>query len=188
MASKIIALTGLSGSGKSEVAKYLQYGHGFTPVKFAGPLKAMLEAFYRYCGVSDDAILRKLEGDLKETPCPYLCGRTPRYAMQTLGTEWGRQLIGGNLWTNSWFSAVDSVDGPVVTDDCRFPNEVEAIRIMNGAIVKMKAAVRRREDSDHVSEQELHDGYCDRIIENDGGIGHLRASIDDIMYPLSGNS
>ena len=43
-----------------------------------------------------------IEGALKEVPCELLGGKTPRYAMQTLGTEWGRDTdqqdaVGGRL-------------------------------------------------------------------------------------------
>jgi hypothetical protein len=185
MATKILALTGPAGSGKSEAAKYLSYGHGFTPVKFAGPLKAMLAGFYRACGLNDDEIDRKLEGDLKEVSCPFLCGQTPRYAMQTLGTEWGRKLMGDGLWTNAWAAKVAKVDGPVVTDDCRFPNEAWLVGCHEGEVVKLKPAIARRETSDHVSEEGIPDSQCSHIINNDDGIGKLRAAIDGVLYPLS---
>ncbi|MBY5581846.1 hypothetical protein [Rhizobium leguminosarum] len=157
-------------------------------MKFAGPLKAMLSAFYRACGLNDDEIDRKIEGDLKEVSCPYLCGQTPRHAMQTLGTEWGRRLIGDNLWINAWHSKVEKVAGPVVTDDCRFPNEAVALHHKDGDLIKLKPAVSRRATSDHVSEEGVHDDYCHHIVHNDEGIGKLRASIDAILYPLSGSS
>lgn len=157
-------------------------------MKFAGPLKAMLSAFYRACGLNDDEILRKMEGDLKEVSCPYLCGKTPRYAMETLGTEWGRMLIGPNLWIDAWHAKVDKTEGPVVVDDCRFPNEAEYTRMWDGPVVKLKPAVQRRAQSTHVAEAGIPDSQCDHIIHNDEGIGKLRASIDEILYPLSGSS
>ncbi|MGV1762806.1 deoxynucleotide monophosphate kinase family protein [Rhizobium rhizogenes] len=157
-------------------------------MKFAGPLKAMLAGFYRACGLDDDEIHRKLEGDLKEEPCQHLCGKTPRHAMETLGTEWGRKLIGGNLWTNAWFAKVERTAGPVVVDDVRFVNELEHTRMYDGHSVKLKPAVQRRAKSSHVAEAGIPDSQVDHIIENDSGIGKLRASIDAILYPLSGHS
>lgn len=74
----VVALSGLAGSGKSTLADYLIQRHGYTRVKFAGPLKAMCRAM----GM-DEA---QIEGHLKEVPSPHLQGRTPRYVMQTLGT------------------------------------------------------------------------------------------------------
>lgn len=128
----IIALTGYAGSGKSTAAKHLVDRHGFTLVKFAGPLKSML----RCLGLGD----REIEGDLKEQPHPVLCGQTPRRAMQTLGTEWGRNLIGSDLWVRvAMESALAVLDqgGRVVIDDCRFENEAAAIKAAGGTIIRI---------------------------------------------------
>lgn len=130
--NQIIALTGLAGSGKSTAADYLIERHGFVRVKFAGPLKAMLKGL----GLSDDHI----EGKLKELPSPLLAGRTPRYAMQTLGTEWGRDLMASGLWTGLWAATVGDVldhGGRVVSDDCRFLNEGAAVAAAGGVVVRI---------------------------------------------------
>lgn len=131
--TRLIALTGYAGSGKSTVAKHLVEAHGFTLVKFAGPLKSMM----RCLGLGD----REIEGDLKEKPHPVLCGETPRHAMQTIGTQWGRQLIGPDLWVNVAVEstlAVLSRGGSVVIDDCRFENEAGAIRHHGGEIIQIR--------------------------------------------------
>jgi len=123
----IIALVGNAGAGKSTVARYLTEVHGYKVVKFAGPLKAMLRAI----GLGDD----ELEGHLKEVPSSLLCGRTPRHAMVTLGTEWARDHIGVSFWTGLWEDTVCRVldeGGRVVVDDCRFPNELAAAESMGG--------------------------------------------------------
>jgi hypothetical protein len=129
----IIGLTGYAGSGKSTAAQHLVEKHGFTLVKFAGPLKQMM----RCLGLGD----REIEGELKEEPHPLLSGKTPRYAMQTLGTEWGRDLIGFGLWVDvAMASAATVIDqgGRVVIDDCRFPNEAAAIKDAGGTVVNIR--------------------------------------------------
>lgn len=128
---KVIVLTGQAGSGKSTIAAQLAT-QGYTVVKFAGPLKDMLRAL----GLTD----AEIEGDLKEKPCPLLGGRTPRYAMQTLGTEWGRNLIAPALWVVAWQHSVRGVlagGGRVVVDDCRFLNELAAAMEMGGLAVRL---------------------------------------------------
>lgn len=125
----VIALTGLAGSGKSTASKYLVEKHGYQLVKFAGPLKDMLQAI----GLSEGHI----EGAHKETELAMLSGHTPRHAMQTLGTEWGRKCMGEDFWTNLWRSRVDGVlafGGRVVVDDCRFPNEADEVRKLGGVV------------------------------------------------------
>ena len=127
---KLVAFCGYMGSGKSFCADYLVKNFGYTKVKFAKPLKSMLRAL----GLTE----RELEGDLKEQPCALLNGATPRWAMQTLGTEWGRTLIHENLWGDLWQSEVLALlndQTPVVVDDCRFPNEAERVRKMGGTLV-----------------------------------------------------
>jgi hypothetical protein len=44
----------------------------------------------------------QLYGDEKETPLPEFGGKTPRQMMQTLGTEWGRNLIDAEIWITLW--------------------------------------------------------------------------------------
>ncbi|WP_157661682.1 deoxynucleotide monophosphate kinase [Burkholderia ubonensis] len=124
---QVIALVGNAGAGKSTVADFLTHEHGYKLVKFAGPLKNMLRAI----GLNDDEV----NGSLKEVPCNLLCGKTPRHAMVTLGTEWGRDLIGENFWTGLWEEETCSYLNSgfnVVVDDCRFPNEYEAIKRRGG--------------------------------------------------------
>ena len=128
--SKLIAFTGLVGSGKTTAARHLVEAHGFTLVKFAGPLKSMM----RCLGLGE----REIEGDLKEQPCDLLGGATPRHAMQTLGTEWGRNLIHSNLWVNAAMASADAVfaqGGRVVIDDMRFANEAQAVIASEGCII-----------------------------------------------------
>jgi hypothetical protein len=56
----VIGLAGREESGKSTAAAHLEQKHGFTTVKFAGPLKDMTRAF----GFNEDEI----EGHLKNIP------------------------------------------------------------------------------------------------------------------------
>ncbi|WP_319413848.1 hypothetical protein [uncultured Cohaesibacter sp.] len=72
---------------------------------------------------------------MKEEGDHILCGKSPRHAMQTIGTEWGRNMIHPNLWTSIWSRKAASVEGPVVVDDCRFLNEAQTVSAMGGLLV-----------------------------------------------------
>lgn len=128
----IVGLSGYAGVGKTEVARYLSAAHNYTPIKFAGPLKSMLRAI----GLTEDEI----EGNRKDRPCVTLGMRTPREAMQLLGTEWGRDNFGPNFWVNiamdRTFDVIDQ-GGAVVIDDVRFESEVSAIKTNGGVVLNV---------------------------------------------------
>lgn len=168
----IVAFTGQAGSGKSTATRYLVEQHGYTLVKFAGPLKDMLRAV----GFNE----RELEGDLKEEPCSALLGHTPRWAMQSLGSEWGRSCIGDDLWVGLWRRRVEQVfadGGRVVVDDCRFANEAQAVRKLGGDIYKLVG--RGGIPGHHESERGCGDE--DLVIANDNAPEALFGKVDEAL-------
>ena len=161
----LIGITGLAGSGKSEAAAILER-RGFTRISFATPLKRMIAV------ICD-------ETDKLATP-PILCGRTLRYCYQTLGTEWGRMLVGEKLWTNIAMTAADAVGWSVVIDDVRFGNEAEAI-IDNGGFVwriSRPGLVRMG----HASEAGVPDELIAAEIDNSGSIADLEQQLENTFY------
>ena len=181
----IIGLTAPAGAGKSLAAAYLAERHGFARVRFADPLKAMLRAFYVSLDLSSAEIERRIEGDLKEVPDPDLCGRTPRRAMQGLGTEFGREVVGRDLWTRAWASRSDLalITGrSVVAEDVRFANEAETVRARGGIVVRIvrpDAETARPGAAGHASE--AMDFPADITIRNDGTPEVLFARLDGVI-------
>lgn len=170
----VIALTGLAGSGKSTASTYLVEKHGYQLVKFAGPLKDMLRAI----GLSE----AQIEGELKEEPCEWLQGATPRHAMQTLGTQWGRDCIGAGLWTELWVRRVQLIlaaGGRVVVDDCRFPNEADEVRKLGGVVWQLVG--RGGIAGSHESEAGC--GEPDAVVDNSHYIKNLNYEINRLLYP-----
>jgi hypothetical protein len=162
----IVGLIGFAHTGKSEVAKVLMNEYGFARVKFADGLKNMLRAI----GLTEEEI----EGALKEQPCEKLGGQTPRHAMMTLGTEWGRKLIHEDIWVLAWRKYVlDSSADRIVVDDCRFLNEAGMIRKIGGNIWHI---VRPGYGplKDHPSELEHLEIRSDAYLKNDETVEDLR--------------
>lgn len=172
----IIAFTGLAGAGKSTAAMHLVHRRGFERVRFAGPLKAMMAAL--------GCTPAEIDGDRKEMPCELLGGKTPRYAMQTIGTEWGRNLIASDLWIRAWQAAVARLPAgvPVVVDDCRFPNEADAVRAAGGILVRVE---RPGAGTASVHESEQHALPAVRTLANTLDEKNLREQVDVLLRDLS---
>ncbi len=175
MNGKLIALySSAPQSGKSEVAKVLQ-GCGFTTLKFASALKMMLRELLRHAGYGESQIEAFLDGDQKDTPIPELGRRTPRYLMQTLGTEWGRALVDPDLWTKLAVLRITSTlagGHGVVVDDMRFPNEYSTLKSLGAKMVRViRPGVVAK--TDHPSEGKLDGHWFDQEIINDSDLSHL---------------
>lgn len=169
----IIAFAGYKGSGKSEAVNTLIQLR-FTDVKMAAPLKQMLTAMYYYCGLTYEETNRRLEGDLKEVPDPWLMGQTPRHAMQQLGTEW-RNSIDPLLWIPMWKRRVHMLKpNPVCCSDIRFATEVISLREVGGKLIWID---RPGTQSDgHASEQSIRH-LADHVITNDQDLEHLQQQV-----------
>lgn len=181
----VVAFTGKRGSGKSEAAKVLIEHLGFQELKFAGPLKNMLRAMYATCGLDEDTIERKIEGDLKEESCEYLMGKTPRFAMQTIGTEW-RDMIDRELWSEMFKTAVRSgkLGNRVVCSDYRFPHEgatLDELGAIKYKVIRPAADAATDEASQHLSETAIDDLPYDLEIVNDGTLEDLHAAVYDYV-------
>lgn len=165
----IIGFSGAAGAGKTTAANYLIERHMFERVRFAGPLKAMIRKLIEPYGDVDEWI----EGALKEAVHPML-GQTPRHTMQTLGTEWGRNCMGADFWTNI---ARHHMAAPwdIVVDDVRFANEVALIRELGGRVIEIRPKVIYQRATGHASEAGCD---CDAFIYNDGTVAQLHHSLE----------
>ena len=182
MEVKLIALySPVMGSGKTEIANRLVEEHGFSLVKFAGPLKTMARGLFTGMGLDDKTIDRMIEGDLKETAIPGLRDATPRHIMQTLGTEWGREVIQSDLWVKVAMKRAGSIiqmGGRVVIDDLRFGNEFIAVQDFPQA---MTVRVHRPDAvayAKHPSEGLLEGYDFNAVIINDEDLDMLHRAAD----------
>lgn len=132
---KIIGLTGyggvIAGVGKDTAANYLKtyYPSKFRSVAFADPIRAAMKAIF---GWDDSYFEHPKKNEVDER-----FGISPRKAMQTLGTEWGRNLINTDLWLILAMQRISPLIGAgfnVLVTDVRFDNEAELIR-KNGGVV-----------------------------------------------------
>jgi hypothetical protein len=177
----LIGLCGPLGAGKSTVAKFLQEDFDFQRWRMAGILKDMLKV----AGLTDEQV----DGAEKEVPSELLCGKTPRWAMQSLGTEWARQCIGEDFWVNCMKAKLAKLTflDVVVIDDIRFHNEADMIRDMNGFLwrVQGQEAPLPLDHVPHPSELYWQDFVVDAEIKNTGTLSDLRYEVDSLYWGMS---
>jgi hypothetical protein len=186
MSTVILGLHGDAGAGKSTVAALLQL-RGWQRVSCAAPLRAMLASLLQSAGLCSDEVFHLLhDQDGKQTPITALGGKTARQLLQTLGTEWGRDLVSPTLWTDLMVRRIRAVirdfghPPGVVVDDVRFPEEAAAIRSLGGQTLRLLPwDGAPRAPGAHRSEQVLH---CHRTITP--GPGGPEATLRQILVHL----
>lgn len=174
----LIGLAGPARSGKSTAADHLVRNHLLEHYAFADPLRSGLMEIFNLD--PDD-----FEGERKEQTLAWL-GRSPRELMQSMGTEWARQMVHPDVWVkiaeqnlNYLQNSLSSVVGFVVSD-VRFENEAEFIRQRGGTIIHIE-----RPDAPavnpHSSEAGVHRHQHDLTVRNTKGRAHLVLQLDDCI-------
>jgi hypothetical protein len=158
--TKIIGFAGPAGAGKDTAASFVP---GAVTIHFADPLYAMLSVML---GVPECALRDR---NFKERIIPWI-GKSPRQLLQTLGTEWGRDVIGPDLWVRVAMGRVDALAVPVVCiPDVRFANESDWIRAEGGKVFYIRNERDGRiEVARHKSEESFTEAMADGVIVNDG--------------------
>jgi len=161
----LIALCGPQGAGKSQAARSLVETQGYVRIAFADPIYRMLAALL---DIHPDKI-RTLD---KNTPMVELEGKTLRDALQSLGTEWGRDKIGQEIWVRATLRKVERLrlkGERVVIDDLRFRNEYDNLRRVGCCIVKIEPKhMARQVNTSHRSEADWPNFIADAVIDNPG--------------------
>jgi len=135
--SMIIGITGLIGSGKDTVADYLCDNHNFRRMSWAGTLKDAVSSIFGW----DREMLEGLTLEAREErekvdtwwanrlDIPHL---TPRWVLQNVGTDVFREHFHTDIWVASVENQLRNTSDNIVISDCRFKNEVDAIKNSGG--------------------------------------------------------
>ncbi len=150
--SRIIIPIGPPLSGKSTFAKHLPGNPKV--LSFAEPIYRMLGEVVGHTKIN---YLR--DTNHKEAGLSELGGVSLRYALQTLGTDWGRNMIWPDIWVDRLFREAEAFD-VVVIDDLRFPNEYREAKERGGVFVSMKYEASAPQ-GEHLHESEKHHDQFD---------------------------
>lgn len=223
----IVGVTGLAGSGKDTVSDYLST-QAFVKIGFADPVKRIVMEVYDFSvdqlwGPSENRNAPDFRYPRYHGPwvaglcacCGYAplakpdgsqCYLTPRFSLQTLGTEWGRGcyddtwvakgirtarlLLRGGYQYYPEHGPAQNPDAPlpsgVVISDLRFKNEMRHVKHKGGGLtIRVKrSGSAQTQNASHASEAEqleVPDAYFDAVIENNGTLAALYEKVDLVM-------
>lgn len=160
----IIGIAGRARVGKDTCADFLVGYLGGYRYGFADPLKRMLIPL----GI-DMTDPFWTENKEKEIP---LFGRSVRHMMQTLGTEWGRQLVHPDIWVKLAECVLFERGERMIISDVRFDNEAEFVRSKGGVILHVTRDYAPKVEA-HASEQGIRPSPLDLYVGNHGTIDEL---------------
>lgn len=179
----ILGLSGYARSGKDTFADILVDKYDFKKVAFADKLRDCVYALNPY--VVSEYSLNTLHlqevidhygwNGYKNTPW----GEDIRRVIQNMGTEVGRDILGPNIWVDATMNSLPPEENIVFTD-CRFPNEADAVRNSDGALVRISRPGVKPVNA-HTSETQLDDYDFDYRVVNDSTVKKLEKLADEIV-------
>lgn len=215
----IIAMVGHSGSGKDTSCDMLVNQFDFKKTAFATPLKQMAkiafpdftdadlygpsslrETEYKQYPFGGTCLGCGKECELNEEKQKYTCMNccleyppyvSPRAALTTLGTEWGRRLY-PDIWAEAAVRTAQADPHPLwCLSDLRFHNEVDAVRNAGGRLIyltrKEPAPGQRNLHASEASIASIRD-RCDWVIDNANmELSELYRSMGEILRFLRGD-
>jgi hypothetical protein len=190
----IIGVCGFIGSGKDTIADYLVNLHHFRRESFANTLKDAVSAVFGW----DRTMLEgrtKQAREWREQQDNWWTNRlgiviTPRWVLQNWGTEVCRNGFHDDIWIASLENKLRNSTDDVVISDCRFPNEIAAIKQSGGLVVRVvrgaepawyDAAVSRNRGPDGNSTWSLSGRKLDQLGVHDSETAWVGTKFDVVL-------
>lgn len=174
MSKNIIGLTGKISSGKDTTADYICDVYGYTKYSLSSPIKQGLSVMFNI--PLDTLNDRYLKESIDER-----FNKTYRYMLQTLGTEWARNMIDTDIFTKLAYDRIKDID-KVVISDIRFDNEAKFIKDLGGHIIQLYRY--NSVQSHHSSELGISKSLIDFKLNNNGTKHNLYTNIDSIISTI----
>jgi hypothetical protein len=202
----IIGVCGFIGSGKDTAADYLVNFHEFRRDSFAATLKDAVAAVFSW----DRELLEgrtKEAREWREQVDPWWAKKlempelTPRWVLQYWGTEVCRRGFHDDIWIASLEARLRNSKDNIVISDCRFPNEIKAIKEAGGKVIWVQrgelpswhimagkanngdafAREKLKHLGIHASETAWVGTKFDAIIDNNGSIDDLYKQLASVV-------
>lgn len=207
----IVGVCGFIGSGKDTIADYLTTFHGFKRISFAASLKDAVATVFGW----DRELLEgttKTSRVWREKKDEWWSERlkmdiTPRWVLQYWGTDVLRNNFHPDIWVASVENKLRQAKDNIVITDCRFANEIQAIKNAGGITLRVERGERPswyetavnynkgeynnmlwaiskeqlRKLKVHASEYSSVGLHYDHIVDNNQTIDDLHKSIDLIL-------
>ena len=208
----IIGICGLIGAGKDTAADYLVNDHEFRRESFANTLKDAVAQVFGWDrtlleGRTKEARSWREEVDVWWAQRLNMPNLTPRLMLQLWGTEVCRKGFHDDIWIASLENKLRRSRDDIVISDCRFPNEIRAIKQQNGLVIRVvrgpepdwyNAAVSANQGPNgnstwsisrqrlqklgiHASETSWIGTNFDAVIDNNGTLDHLYSQLNDLL-------
>jgi len=207
----IIGVLGLINSGKTTISSILEKNHNFKQLSFADSLKEAVSSIFGWPlemiqGNTPESRLWRDDVDewwANRLQIPEL---TPRWILQQWGTTIGRNSFHNDIWIASLQRKLINNKDNIVINDCRFANEIEAIRESGSKFIKVirgdspewlntavdvlnnpKTSTNNMSllyPTVHISEWGWANQEVDFIIENNSDFKDLEIKINDLINSL----
>lgn len=214
----IIGICGLIGAGKDTIADYLVNIHQFRRESFANTLKDAVSHVFSW----DRELLEgrtRQSREWREQKDIWWSERlgmeiTPRWVLQYWGTEVARRAFHDDIWIASLENKLRKITDDVVISDCRFPNEISAIKRAGGKVIRVsrgpnpewytlaetvnagltkniswalsKTALEKY--NIHASETSWIGTDFDAVIDNNSTLDHLYQQINNLVLDLQAST
>ena len=176
--NNIIGISGKIGSGKSELVRVLRF-EGFLELNFSTKLKEAVALIF-------DVSLDRLYSRVGKETVDERWGLSPRFMLQRLGTEVGR-----NLHPDVWIYHVAKTctafkeNLKYVIGDVRFENEYKFVLSIGGVMWRIERPNSQEiepNESNHVSETEVELLPHHAFIANSGTLEELEKKVKLLLY------
>jgi len=202
----IIGICGFISAGKDTAADYLVNFHEFRRESFANTLKDAVSAVFGWDRVMLEGRTKEAR-EWREQVDPWWSERlsmpqlTPRWVLQYWGTEVCRRGFHDDTWIASLENKLRNSHDNIVISDCRFPNEIKALKAQGGKIIWVQRGITphwyiiaeqaNRGDSRaqqwladegiHASETAWAGTAFDAVIDNNGSIENLYNQLRNLL-------